>query len=56
MTNTHYCGSVKIETTTVVQKERMPVQVKLYDSELKIMGVLWREGDVTAKHIEDGGR
>ena len=49
----HYCGSVKIETTTVVQKERMPVQVKLYDSELKIMGVLWREGDVTAKHISD---
>ena len=31
----------------------MPVQVKLYDSELKIMGVLWREGDVTAKHISD---
>jgi len=29
------------------------VQVKLYDSELKIMGVLWREGDVTAKHISD---
>ncbi len=29
------------------------MQVKLYDSELKIMGVLWREGDVTAKHISD---
>ncbi len=27
--------------------------VKLFDSELKIMGVLWREGDTTAKHISD---
>ena len=26
---------------------------KLFDSELKVMGVLWREGDVTAKHISD---
>ncbi len=29
------------------------MQVKLFDSELKIMGVLWREGDATAKHISD---
>lgn len=27
--------------------------VKLFDSELKIMGVLWKEGDATAKHISD---
>ena len=27
--------------------------IKLFDSELKIMGVLWREGDTTAKHISD---
>lgn len=27
--------------------------MKLFDSELKIMNVLWREGDVTAKHISD---
>ena len=26
---------------------------KLFDSELKVMGVLWREGDTTAKHISD---
>lgn len=26
---------------------------KLYDSELKVMGVLWNEGDVPAKHIAD---
>ena len=26
---------------------------KLFDSELKVMDVLWREGDVTAKHISD---
>ncbi len=27
--------------------------IKLYDSELKVMSVLWREGDTTAKHISD---
>ena len=26
---------------------------KLFDSELKIMSVLWREGDCTARHIAD---
>lgn len=29
------------------------MDVKLFDSELKIMDVLWREGDTTAKHISD---
>lgn len=29
------------------------MDIKLFDSELKIMEVLWREGDVTAKHISD---
>lgn len=29
------------------------MSVKLFDSELKIMNVLWREGDTTAKHISD---
>ena len=27
--------------------------IKLFDSELKVMGVLWHEGDTTAKHISD---
>nr|WP_304954727.1 BlaI/MecI/CopY family transcriptional regulator [uncultured Acetatifactor sp.] len=27
--------------------------MKLFDSELKVMAVLWREGDSTAKHISD---
>ena len=27
--------------------------IKLFDSELKIMNVLWREGDKTAKQISD---
>lgn len=27
--------------------------MKLYDSELKVMDVLWREGETTAKHISD---
>lgn len=26
---------------------------KLFDSELKVMDVLWREGDATAKHISN---
>lgn len=29
------------------------MEIKLFDSELKVMGVLWREGDATAKHISD---
>lgn len=29
------------------------MDVKLFDSELKIMDVLWREGDSTAKHVSD---
>ncbi len=27
--------------------------MKLFDSELKVMDVLWQEGDSTAKHISD---
>lgn len=27
--------------------------IKLFDSELKVMDVLWKEGDTTAKHISD---
>ena len=26
---------------------------KLFDSELKVMGILWKEGDVPAKYIAD---
>lgn len=29
------------------------MDVKLFDSELKVMTVLWKEGDATAKHISD---
>ncbi len=29
------------------------MEVKLFDAELKVMDVLWREGDATAKHISD---
>lgn len=29
------------------------MNIKLFDSELKVMNVLWREGDTTAKHISD---
>lgn len=27
--------------------------IKLFDSELKVMGVLWKEGDVPARYIAD---
>ena len=29
------------------------MEMKLFDSELKVMGVLWNEGDVPAKHIAE---
>ena len=29
------------------------MNIKLFDSEIKVMSVLWREGDTTAKHISD---
>lgn len=29
------------------------MDIKLFDSELKVMEVLWDEGDTTAKHISD---
>ncbi len=29
------------------------MDIKLYDSELKIMDVLWREGDTTAKRVSE---
>ena len=29
------------------------MDIKFFDSEIKVMSVLWREGDVTAKHISD---
>ena len=31
----------------------MAITVKLFDSELKVMDVLWKEGDRTAKQISD---
>lgn len=29
------------------------MEIKLVDSELKVMDVLWKEGDTTARHIAD---
>ena len=34
-------------------KGAVDMDIKLFDSELKVMDVLWREGDSTAKHISD---
>lgn len=48
------------ETTAVVksyksvwEKEERIIEIKLFDSELKVMNVLWKEGDMTAKRISD---
>ena len=35
----------------IFRKGVFTMDIKLFDSELKVMGVLWREGDCTAKHI-----
>lgn len=29
------------------------MNIKLFDSEIKVMEVIWSEGDITAKHISD---
>lgn len=34
-------------------RKETAMDIKLFDSELKVMDVLWREGDATAKHISD---
>lgn len=39
----NYCSS--LEATVLV--------TKLFDSEIKVMDVLWKEGDMTAKRISD---
>lgn len=49
----NYCGSVNIQTTAVVFLGGKSMDVKLFDSELKVMNVFWKEGDKTAKHISD---
>lgn len=35
------------------RNEDIKMDIKLFDSELKVMCVLWSEGDTTAKHISD---
>jgi predicted transcriptional regulator len=37
----------------MVLKKSETMEIKLFDSELKIMELLWNEGDITAKHIAD---
>lgn len=54
MADVHYCGSIKITTAVVcVFMEGRDMDIKLFDSELKVMDVLWKEGDTTAKHIAE---
>lgn len=35
------------------ERKWIRMNVKLFDSELKVMGVLWRQGDTSAKKISD---
>lgn len=54
LTTLYDCGIMPVsETTAVLRREVNQVAIKLFDSELKVMSVLWREGDTTAKHISD---
>ena len=45
-----------MDTTPVLQikgKEVNQMDMKLVDSEIKVMDVLWKEGDSMAKHVAD---
>lgn len=53
LTYVHYCGSVYVNYRSSMEGDLCSMEIKLFDSELKIMDVLWREGDTTAKHISD---
>lgn len=45
---------MEMNTTTVLfAKGDIKMEIKLFDSELKVMDVLWKEGDSPAKHIAE---
>lgn len=50
--NDKYKMGLTVNYYSSVMGERQ-MDTKLFDSELKVMGVLWKEGDTTAKHISD---
>jgi len=51
---TKMCGAWRRRRVRIGRKgRRKRMDVKLFDSELKVMGVLWKEGDTTAKRISD---
>ena len=49
----NYCSSLQQKQSADGQKRRDIMDIKLFDSELKVMGVLWKRGDTTAKKISD---
>ena len=53
LTRAHYCGSIRLCTTAVVQKGESHMDNKLFDSELKVMDTLWREGELPARRVAD---
>ena len=56
MKNSQYINKYPCGLRTVAVRCRnsgRAYYIKLFDSELKVMSVLWREGDTTAKHISD---
>ena len=50
MTKANYCSSIGVDYYSRMKGDKA-MDAKLFDSELKVMDVLWREGDATAKHI-----
>ncbi|MEK5027888.1 BlaI/MecI/CopY family transcriptional regulator [Paenibacillus sp. FSL M7-1046] len=44
---------MNLQTIAIVWKEMIHIQIKLFDSELKVMDVLWKEGTITAKQLAE---
>ena len=51
MTNNDYRDSIPYENTIAIVILEEIMEIKLFDSELKVMEILWREGDLTAGQI-----
>lgn len=44
---------ILLQSYEITEKEMSDMEGKLFDSELKVMDVLWKEGDTTAKRIAE---
>lgn len=51
MTNIFYSSRIKVNSISVEWNEEDQRKMKLYDSELKVMDILWEKGETAAKDI-----